>query len=253
MIAAVVVGRQLALAVDRAAELAAPDHQRVVQQAALLSDPASAPRSRWSVSLRLAGNLLRQIVVLVPAAMEELDEAHAALGQPPRQQAVRREACRASAHRRPYSSKVLRRLLRQVGQLRHRASASGTPSRTARCAWRSPDRRTPRAPPGSARARSSRNRRRACALKPAGFDRYSTGSPHRAELHALIARRQKAAAPEPVVERLIVRIAAALRDHHDERRQILVLAAQVRTPATTPMRGRPASWNPVWKNVTAGS
>ncbi len=36
MVAAVVVGRQLALAVDRAAELAAPDDERVVQQAALL-------------------------------------------------------------------------------------------------------------------------------------------------------------------------------------------------------------------------
>ena len=36
MIAAVVVCRQLALAIDRAAELAAPDDQRVVQQAALL-------------------------------------------------------------------------------------------------------------------------------------------------------------------------------------------------------------------------
>ena len=36
MIAAVVVVRQPALAVNRAAELAAPDHQRVVEHAALL-------------------------------------------------------------------------------------------------------------------------------------------------------------------------------------------------------------------------
>ena len=36
MVAAVVVGGQLALAVDGAAELAAPDDQRVVEQAALL-------------------------------------------------------------------------------------------------------------------------------------------------------------------------------------------------------------------------
>ena len=36
MIAAVVVGRELALAVDGAAEFAAPDDQRVVEQAALL-------------------------------------------------------------------------------------------------------------------------------------------------------------------------------------------------------------------------
>ena len=38
MVAAVVGRRELALAVDRAAEFAAPDDQRVVQQAALLSD-----------------------------------------------------------------------------------------------------------------------------------------------------------------------------------------------------------------------
>ena len=36
MVAAVVVRGQLALAVDRAAELAAPDDERVVEQAALL-------------------------------------------------------------------------------------------------------------------------------------------------------------------------------------------------------------------------
>ena len=43
MVAAVVVGRQLALAVDRAAELAAPHHQRVVEQPALLADRPPAP------------------------------------------------------------------------------------------------------------------------------------------------------------------------------------------------------------------
>ena len=50
--------------------------------------------------------------------------------------------------------------------------------------------------------------RRACGaassrLKPGGSDRYSTGSPAGAELHALILRGQEAAAPQPVVERLI--------------------------------------------------
>ena len=39
MIAAVVGRREFALAVTGASELAAPDHQRVVEQAALLSDP----------------------------------------------------------------------------------------------------------------------------------------------------------------------------------------------------------------------
>ena len=38
--------------------------------------------------------VLRQVAVVVPIAMIKLDEAHAALGQPPRQQAVRRERAR---------------------------------------------------------------------------------------------------------------------------------------------------------------
>ena len=42
MVAAVVVVRQRALAVDRAAEFAAPDDQRVVEQAALLEVVTSA-------------------------------------------------------------------------------------------------------------------------------------------------------------------------------------------------------------------
>ena len=36
VVAAVVVARELALAIDGAAELAAPDHERVVEQSALL-------------------------------------------------------------------------------------------------------------------------------------------------------------------------------------------------------------------------
>ena len=43
MVAAVVVGGQLALAVDGAAEFAAPHDQRVVEQPALLRDHQRAP------------------------------------------------------------------------------------------------------------------------------------------------------------------------------------------------------------------
>src|SRR5262245_55572409 len=48
----------------------------------------------------------------------------------------------------------------------------------------------------------------------------------RAEFYSLIPGRQKTAAPMPIRQRLIVWIAAALRDHHDESRQIAVLAPQ---------------------------
>ena len=57
MVAAVVVGRQLALAVDRAAELAAPDDQRVVEQAALLQ-VVDQRGGRLVGVLALAGDLL---------------------------------------------------------------------------------------------------------------------------------------------------------------------------------------------------
>ena len=88
MVAAVVEGGQPALAVDGPAELAAPDDQGLVEQAALLEVPDQRRRGLIGITA-LAGDLGGQVGVLVPAAMEELDEPHAALGQPARQQAVR--------------------------------------------------------------------------------------------------------------------------------------------------------------------
>ncbi len=59
MVVAAVVGvRQLALAVNGAAEFAAPDHQRIVQQAALLQIGTSAAEALIGVAA-LAGDLLR--------------------------------------------------------------------------------------------------------------------------------------------------------------------------------------------------
>ena len=69
----------------------------------------------------------------------------------------------------------------------------------------------------------------------------------RSQLDALILARQEAGAPQPLGERL-----AGAGHHHDERRQILVLAAQA-VVTQAPMLGRPASWNPVCAKVTAGS
>ena len=58
---------------------------------------------------------------------------------------------------------------------------------------------------------------------------------HRAELDALILRRQEPAAPQPVVQRLA---AGALGHHHDERRQVGALAAE---PIGQPRADRRAS------------
>src|SRR5262249_59946748 len=52
------------------------------------------------------------------------------------------------------------------------------------------------------------------------------GIAERAELHSLIPGWQETATPLPICQRLIVRIAATLRNHHNESRQIAVLAPQ---------------------------
>src|SRR5262245_2417587 len=67
MIAAVVRGGESALAVDGAAELAAPDHQRVVEHAAAFQVANQRRRGLIDI-LALPANLTRQIAVLVPAA-----------------------------------------------------------------------------------------------------------------------------------------------------------------------------------------
>ena len=87
MVAAVVGRGELALRVDRPAELAAPDDQRVVEQAALLQVLDQGGRGLVGV-VALAADLLGQVAVLVPAHVIELDESHAALGQPAGQQAI---------------------------------------------------------------------------------------------------------------------------------------------------------------------
>src|SRR5207245_4517513 len=87
VIAAVIVLGKLALAVDRAAELAAPDHQRVVEQAALFEVGYEGIAGLVDVAA-LVGQVDGEVKMLVPAAVEDLDEAHAALGEAASQQAT---------------------------------------------------------------------------------------------------------------------------------------------------------------------
>ena len=93
MVAPVVRLGEPALAVHRAAEFAAPDNQRVVQQTALLQILNQAQPRLVSVCA-LRRNLFRQIRVLIPAAVEQLDEPHSALRKPPSQQAIGGEGSR---------------------------------------------------------------------------------------------------------------------------------------------------------------
>ena len=91
MVAAVVGRRECSLAVDRAAELAAPDDERVFEQATLFEvfDQGGA---RLIDVAALAANLCRQRTVLVPAAVHELHEADAALDHASREQTVSSKA-----------------------------------------------------------------------------------------------------------------------------------------------------------------
>ena len=161
--------------------------------------------------------------------MIELDEADVPLRQPPREQAVRR--VRAGLPRlRSVHLEDRVGLLRQIHQVRHRRLH---PIRhlvltDARFDFRIAVRlvadliellhRIQHLPPG--RLADPRRILEEQHRRAAG-----------AESDALIARRQEPARPQPREERLIGVDGVRLREEHDERRQVLVLAAE---PVTEP-------------------
>ena len=80
MIAPVIVGRELPLAVDRSSEFTAPHDQRILQQVAIFQilDQGSA---RLVGVVALTDDGFREGVVVIPASVKELDEANTALGE----------------------------------------------------------------------------------------------------------------------------------------------------------------------------
>src|SRR6202042_534782 len=70
MVASIIIRRELALAVIRASELPAPDHQRLVQQSPLFEVEHESGRSLVYV-LALSSYLEGQIAVAVPALVIE--------------------------------------------------------------------------------------------------------------------------------------------------------------------------------------
>src|SRR5207249_6457636 len=84
VVAPIIVGCQLALAVNRSAEFPAPDNQRVVEQATLFQVTDKGCRRLVRITA-LACNLFRQGRVLVPSPVEQLNESNAAFGQTPGQ------------------------------------------------------------------------------------------------------------------------------------------------------------------------
>src|SRR4026209_1655192 len=80
----------LALAVGSAPEFTAPDDERVIEQAALLQVHDQCCAGPVGV-LCLCANAFGEVAMMIPVAMAELDETHAAFGETAREQAVVRE------------------------------------------------------------------------------------------------------------------------------------------------------------------
>ena len=172
MIAAVVAA---ALHHRRAAEFAAPEHERVVEQPALLQVLAPGRRRPDRCPCSSCVRSFVEIAVLVPDFVEQLHEAHAALDQSPGQQAIvgeRRLARLGAVH----VENVLR-LLGEVHQLRGAGlHAIGHLERVdARGDFGIADHvETLAVELGSMASSESRW---TLASTPRGLDRYSTGSP----------------------------------------------------------------------------
>ncbi len=80
MVATVVGLGETALAVDGAAELAAPDDEGVIEHAALLEIADEGGAGLVNV-LALGGHAAVYVGVVIPVVVVDLDEAHAALGK----------------------------------------------------------------------------------------------------------------------------------------------------------------------------
>ena len=127
----VVVAAVAALAHRRPAELAAPDHQRRVEQPAPFQ-VLQQTRDRLVALAAVQGVVALDVAVGVPlaaGAAVQLHEADAALDQPPRQKAIAADALRRLVVQAVELRRLLR-LLRQVDRLRRRRPASDRPART---------------------------------------------------------------------------------------------------------------------------
>ncbi len=117
MVAAVVFPGQGSLRIDGASEFSAPDHQCAIEQAALL-EVGQQGRRRLVGVVTLGRDVARQVAMLVPTAMQNLDGADATLNHPPGQQCAGREASWLQ-HFRSIQIECFLRLTLQVGQIRN--------------------------------------------------------------------------------------------------------------------------------------
>ena len=223
MVASVVGLAELALAVDGAPELAAPDDKRVVQEAALLEVFHQRGRSLVCVA-RLQTDIPGEVLMLVPAPVEELHESHVPLGEPARQDAVRGVRARLSRIR-TVALEHMVRLLGQIHQFRNRGlhAIGHFVLGDARLDLRIPELLRPHAVDLRHRVEHAASRGRIDSLRVRQIQHRVAA---RAKLDALVPRRQEAGAPQAREQRLGLVEVAALRDEHDESGQVVILAAQ---------------------------
>ena len=158
--------------------------------------------------------------MLVPAAMEELDEPHAALGQPPGQQAIGGERA-GVARRRGRTGRTCAPARSRDRSARAPRSACETPFRTARCACAISGSPNSSSLSWFSSPRSSSISRRVPCVEARRVRQIQHRIAPRAELDALVLRGQKAAAPQPVVQRLIHRLPVPREIITHEGRQIV--------------------------------
>ena len=84
MVATIIFMGQCALRIDGATKLASPNNERIVQQTALFQIDQKGRRGLVGV-VALAANFTREIRMLIPATMVELDKSYASFRQPTRQ------------------------------------------------------------------------------------------------------------------------------------------------------------------------
>ena len=96
----------VALGHRRAAELAAPNHERVVEHAALLEVGDQRGARPGRPTRHSSGDVRSDVVVEVPIAVIEVNEPHAALGQPAGEQAVVGERAVGALARRTYRARA---------------------------------------------------------------------------------------------------------------------------------------------------
>ena len=93
MVTAVLLAFEFSLTVGRAAEFSGKDDEGVIEHAALFEIVDEASAGLVDV-VSLAFDLFGEFAVVIPAAVEELDEADAALGHAAGEEAVAREGAR---------------------------------------------------------------------------------------------------------------------------------------------------------------